>query len=141
MDVVILVGRILLGAIAFGSALGGHFGATDATAAYAESRGVKNARPLVLLSGAMLLASGLMLFLGIWADLGALIFIAFLLPTAFMVHHFWTDTDEMMKQIEMTNFMKNLSITGGCLLAFALIASGGDEIGLQLVGPLFDLSL
>lgn len=141
MDIVVLVGRILLGSIAFGAALGGHFGATVATAAYAESRGVKNARPLVLFSGAMLLAAGLMLFLGIWADLGALIFIAFLLPTAFMVHHFWTDTDEMTKQAEMTNFMKNVSISGGCLLAFVLFASSGDQIGLQMVGPLFDISL
>ena len=56
-----------------------------------------------------------------------------------MVHHFWTDEDEMTKQIEMTNFMKNLSITGGALLAFALFATAGDDIGLTVTGSLFDL--
>ena len=52
MDLVALIGRILFGLLFLGSAFGGHFGATYATAGYAESRGLKGARMLVLLTGA-----------------------------------------------------------------------------------------
>ncbi|MEE8489344.1 MAG: DoxX family protein, partial [Acidimicrobiia bacterium] len=113
VDVVVLIGRVLFALIAVGSAFGGHFMATDSTAGYAESRGVKNPRAMVLISGVLLVAAAVSLIAGIYADLGALLFGSFTLLTAFMIHHFWTDDDEMTKQIEMTNFMKNLSITGG----------------------------
>ena len=140
VDVVVLIGRVLFALIAVGSAFGGHFMATDSTAGYAESRGVKNPRAMVLVSGVLLVAAAVSLIAGIYADLGALLFGSFTLLTAFMVHHFWTDDDEMTKQIEMTNFMKNLSITGGALLAFALFATAGDDIGLTVTGSFFDLS-
>ncbi len=140
VDVVVLIGRVLFALIAVGSAFGGHFMATDSTAGYAESRGVKNPRAMVLISGVLLVAAAVSLIAGIYADLGALLFGSFTLLTAFMIHHFWTDDDEMTKQIEMTNFMKNLSITGGALLAFALFATAGDDIGLTVTGSFFDLS-
>ena len=140
VDAVVLIGRVLFALIAIGSAFGGHFMATDSTAGYAESRGVKNPRAMVLVSGVLLVAAAVSLIAGIYADLGALLFGSFTLLTAFMVHHFWTDDDEMTKQIEMTNFMKNLSITGGALLAFALFATAGDDIGLTVTDSLFDLS-
>ena len=135
----VLIGRVLFALIAVGSAFGGHFMATDSTAGYAESRGVKNPRAMVLVSGVLLAAAAVSLMVGIYADLGALLFGSFTLLTAFMIHHFWTDEDEMTKQMEMTNFMKNLSITGGALLAFALFATAGDDIGLTVTGSLFDL--
>jgi uncharacterized membrane protein YphA (DoxX/SURF4 family) len=140
VDVVVLIGRVLFALIAVGSAFGGHFMATDSTAGYAESRGVKNSRAMVLISGVLLVAAAVSLIAGIYADLEALLFGSFTLLTAFMIHHFWTDDDEMTKQIEMTNFMKNLSITGGALLAFALFATAGDDIGLTVTGSFFDLS-
>jgi len=37
--------------------------------------------------------------------------------------------------------MKDLALAGGSLLAFALFASSGDEIGLQITDSLFDISL
>ena len=140
VDAVVLIGRVLFALIAIGSAFGGHFMATDSTAGYAESRGVKNPRAMVLVSGVLLVAAAVSLIAGIYADLGALLFGSFTLLTAFMVHHFWTDDDEMTEQIEMTNFMKNLSTTGGALLAFALFATAGDDIGLTVTGSFFDFS-
>jgi hypothetical protein len=65
----------------------------------------------------------------------------FLVPTAFMVHNLWRDDDAMTRQIEMSGFMKDLALAGGSLLAFALFASSGDEIGLQITDSLFDISL
>jgi uncharacterized membrane protein YphA (DoxX/SURF4 family) len=106
VDLAAPIGRILSSLLFLGSAFGGHFGATDATAGYAESRGVKGARMLVLLSGAQLAAGALMVLLGTSADLGALRNAAFTLPTAFLIHHFWTDQDPMTQQMEMTQFMR-----------------------------------
>jgi uncharacterized membrane protein YphA (DoxX/SURF4 family) len=141
VDLVALIGRILFSLLFLGSAFGGHFGATDATAGYAESRGLKGARMLVLLTGAQLAAGGLMVLLGIWADLGALLIAAFTLAAAFLIHHFWTDQDPMVRQMEMTQFMKDIALTGAALLVFVLYAVFGDELGFQIVDPLFDLSL
>jgi hypothetical protein len=47
----------------------------------------------------------------------------------------------MTRQIEMSGFMKDLALAAGSLLAFALCASSGDEIGLQITDSLFDISL
>ena len=139
MDVVVLVGRILFGLIAVGSALGGHFGAVAETAAYAESRtSIKNARSLVILTGVWLLIAGVSIIGGIYPDLGSLMFAAWLLAVAFLVHHFWTDTDPMVRTGEMTNFMKNLSLTGGSLIAFAYFVTVGEAGPFQVTANLFD---
>ncbi len=59
MSFVILIGRILFGLIFVGSGAAGHLMQTDATAGYAESRGVSNAKVLVQISGVLILAAGL----------------------------------------------------------------------------------
>lgn len=139
MSVVILIGRILFSMIFVGSALGGHLGQTEGTAAYAESRGVPNSKLLTQLSGALILLGGLGVILGIWMDLAALGIAAYSLVTAFMVHHFWTDEDEMVKQGEMTNFMKNLAIAGGAIILFGFFAVVGDALGLTITGPVISV--
>ncbi len=139
MDILVLIGRILFVLIALGSALGGHFGSLDATTGYAESRGYKNARFWVLASGVWLLLSGVSVLFGIFPDLGALMFAVFALAAAFTVHHFWTDEDPMTKQMEQAQFMKNLAIAGGGLIAFAYFVTVGDAAAFQVTGPLFDL--
>jgi len=82
---------------------------------------------------------GLAVVLGIWADLAVLGLVAYSLIAAFMVHHFWTDTDPMVQQTEMSGFMKNLSIAGGGIILFGFLASIGDSAGLMITDPLFDL--
>ena len=140
MDVVALIGRILFSLLFLGSGFAGHFGATAAMAGYGESRGLKNARFLVLLSGVQIAAGGLMVLLGIWVDLGALLIAVFTLAAAFLIHHFWTDQDPMQRQMEMTQFMKDIALTGGALILFVLYAGFGDELGFQIVDPLWSLS-
>jgi putative oxidoreductase len=44
---------------------------------------------MVPLSGAMLLAGGLLIAIGLWPDLGALLLAAFLLPVAYYMHAYW----------------------------------------------------
>ncbi len=141
MSFVILIGRILLGLIFVGAGMAGHLKETDATSGYGASRGVPNARLLTQISGVLIFAAGLGVIFGVFADLAALGIAAYALIAAFMVHHFWTDDDPMTQQIEMTNFMKNLSIAGGALILFAFLAAAGPSVDFMITDPVFDFSL
>ncbi|WP_158840871.1 DoxX family protein [Saccharothrix deserti] len=136
MDVIALVGRILFVFVFFGSAIG-HFTQTGAMAGYAASKGVPAAKIVTLGTGALQIVGALMLLLGVWADLGALLLVIFLLPTAFLMHPFWKETDPQAKQMAMTQFSKDLSLAGAALLFFGLYAGAGSELGLTVTGPLF----
>ncbi|MBT8201610.1 MAG: DoxX family protein [Acidimicrobiia bacterium] len=137
MDVVILIGRILLSMIFIGSGSAGHLMSSDETAAYAESRGVPNAKLLTQLSGIGMLAAGIGVAFGIWADLAVLGIVGYSLIAAFMVHHFWTDDDPMVQQAEMSGFMKNLAIAGGGLILFGFLQLN-DGVGLTFTDNLFN---
>jgi uncharacterized membrane protein YphA (DoxX/SURF4 family) len=139
MSVVILIGRILFALIFVGSGSAGHLMQTEGTAGYAESRGVPSSKVLTQLSGVLIFVGGAGIILGIWADLAALGLVAYSLISGFMVHHFWTDQDPTTKQLEMSMFMKNLSIAGGGLILFGFLAAAGDGVDLMITDPLFDL--
>jgi putative oxidoreductase len=74
----------------------------------------------VLLAGAtaFLLLGGLSVLLGIRASWGALLLIVFLVPAALIFHDFW-HYDGQIKQLQMANFMKNIALAGGLLMAVA----------------------
>jgi uncharacterized membrane protein YphA (DoxX/SURF4 family) len=133
--IVLLIGRILYALIFVGAGFAAHLQQTTVTAAYAEARGVKQARLLTRLSGVAIVVGGLGVMLGVFIDVAALIVVAFSLAAAFMVHHFWTD-EQMMQQIEMSMFMKNMSMVGGGLILFAAAVNGAD-LGPTLTDPLF----
>lgn len=140
MESLVLVGRVLFSAVFVGSAVGGHFASTKETAQYGEMRGLPNARILVLVSGVWIGAGGVMMALGIYPDLAGLMVAAYCLVAAFWVHHFWTD-EGMMQTMEMTNFMKNISLAGAGIALFALFATVGQDLGLQVTGSLFSFDL
>lgn len=135
MSIVFLIGRILYALIFIGSGINGHLLQTDATAGYAESRGVPNARLLTQISGVLITLGGVGVILGVWIDLAALGLALYTLVAAFLVHHFWTDEGQT-QVAEMTNFMKNLSIAGGGLMLFALTGAGFDP-GFTITDGLF----
>ena len=136
MDIVFLAARILFAVIFIASGFA-HFANRKAMAEYATAMGVPAPGPGVLVSGAMILAGGLMILLGIWADLGALLLIAFLLPTTLIMHAFWKHEDPQMAQAEQVSFLKNISLTGGALAFFWLFVEYGSDLPLTITGPLF----
>ncbi|WP_328876747.1 DoxX family protein [Streptomyces sp. NBC_00287] len=138
MDVLVLIGRILFSALFIVSAVG-HLTQTKAMAGYATSRGVPAAVPAVLGSGVLLLAGGLSVLLGVWADLGALLLVIFLVPTAVLMHAFWKETDPQARQMEMVHFQKDMALAGAALMLFGFVAHVGGALGLTLTGPLFDI--
>lgn len=136
MDVVALIGRILFVVLFLGSGFA-HLTQTQAMAGYASSKGVPAAKLATQASGVMIIIGAVMLLLGVWADLGALLLVVFLLPTAVLMHAFWKETDAQAKQLEMIQFQKDMALGGAALLIFALIVKLGDGLGLTVTGPLF----
>jgi uncharacterized membrane protein YphA (DoxX/SURF4 family) len=138
VDIIVLIGRILFVVLFLYSSLG-HLTATDQLAGYAASRGVPAAKAATLVSGLLLLAGGLMILLGVWADLGALLLVIFLVPTAYLMHGFWRDSGEA-RMNEQVQFNKDLALAGASLMLFAFFAHVGDDLGLTITGPLFSIS-
>ncbi|MFI6869758.1 DoxX family protein [Nocardia sp. NPDC050406] len=137
MDVVVLIGRILFVVLFLSSGIG-HLTQADGMAGYAQSKGVPMPKLAVQVSGVVLVLGALMVLFGVWADLGALLLVVFLLPTAFLMHAFWKEADAMAKQNEMIQFNKDVSLAGAALALFAFFAHTA-ELGLTVTGPLFSL--
>ena len=139
MDIIVLIGRILFAYLMLTSAYA-HFGQRKAMAGYAGSKGVPAPMAGVLAGGVLLAAGGLMVLLGIWADLGALLLVVFLLPTAVLIHGFWKEKDPQARMMETVQFGKDVALGGASLMLFALFSFAGDNLGLTITGPLFHLS-
>ena len=135
MDVVVLIGRILFAVLFVGSAFG-HLSQSEMMGGYAASKGVPAARAAVIVSGLLILAGSLMVAIGIWADLGALLLVVFLIPTAVIMHGPWK-AEEEQKQMEQTQFLKDLALAGAALALFAFFATNPD-LGLTVTDPLFE---
>lgn len=125
MDILLLIGRVLFSLIFLASAMG-HFKNADGMAGYAASKGVKGAKPLVQLTGLMLVLGAFSVLLGVYAQYGVLLLIAFLIPTTFIMHAFWKETDPMAKMNEQIAFFKNLGLIGGGLFLYVLLESMTD---------------
>ncbi|MCP3757050.1 DoxX family protein [Streptomyces sp. TBY4] len=139
MDVLVLIGRVLFALIFLGSAVA-HLTKTQAMGAYAASRGVPAAVPATITSGLVILAGGLSIALGIWADLGALLLAAFAFTAAVLMHGFWREEDPQARQTEQTHFLKDTALGGAALMLIAFFSYVGDDLGLTITGPLFDIS-
>jgi uncharacterized membrane protein YphA (DoxX/SURF4 family) len=125
MNAVLLVGRVLFALIFINSGIG-HLTKTAAMTGYAQYKKVPAAKLSVIVSGIMILVGGLYIVLGFYADLGALLIAAFLIPTALIMHAFWKETDATAKQNETIGFFKDLALAGAALIIFAVLRGGAD---------------
>lgn len=109
------LGRLLFSAIFIFSGLN-HLMQYSSMVGYARGIGLPRPELAIIGSGILLLVGGLSVLLGLFARLGAALLAIFLVASAFMVHHFWTFTNPMEAQLQMVNFMKNISLAGASLL-------------------------
>ncbi len=123
MDILFLIGRILFSSLFIMSGIN-HIAKLNDMTAYAESKGVPSARLAVIVSGIVILLGGLGVLLGFQLALSAILLFLFLIVTSFMMHNFWAIDDPQMKMVEMTQFMKNMVIAGGCLIILWLTQQG-----------------
>lgn len=114
-DEVLLLGRILFSLVFLGSGIG-HLTQTEGSAQYAAYKKVPSAKLAVQVSGVLMILGAAAVILGIWMDLAGLLLAILVLVMAFMMHRFWEETDAQTKQVEMAQFMKNVSIAGAGLI-------------------------
>jgi putative oxidoreductase len=137
VDVVFLIGRIVFALVFLFSGATVHLIQARQGIEYARMYRVPAPEVLVPLSGVMAVVGALSVILGIWADLGALLLIAFLLPVAFFMHAFWRETDQQMKANQMAHFLKNMALAGGALILFYAYNQLQGAAGLTITDPLF----
>ena len=92
----------------------------------------------VPLSGVAIVAGGLSIGLGVFADLGALVVAVFLLPTAYFIHAFWKEKDEQGKDSQIGHFQKNIALAGAALLVFYVFNQLQGDAPMSLPNPLFE---
>ena len=113
MKYIVLLGRILYSLMFLSS---GQPLFSGVAVGYASSQGVPLASFLVPFSGVIAIVGGLLIVLGYKTKLGAWLIVAFLIPVTFTMHAFWKETDPMQKQMQISNFLKNISMLGGAFL-------------------------
>ena len=87
--------------------------------------GLENPEKLVRINAATQLIGGLALATGKLPRLSALVLAGSLVPTTYIGHPFWSETDKASRNAQQIHFLKNLSMLGGLLLAAA--DTGGRE--------------
>ena len=89
------------------------------TADYMAAEGIP--LPSVFLAGAVVfeLVGGVSVLVGLKTRVGALLLVIFLIPTTLIFHDFWS-YEGMEQEMQMINFMKNLSIMGGLFVVMGL---------------------
>ena len=87
--------------------------------------GLNDPEKLVRINGATQLLGGLALATGRLPRLSALALAGSLVPTTYIGHAFWSESDQGARQQQQIQFLKNLSMLGGLMLAAA--DTGGRE--------------
>ncbi|NIM49863.1 MAG: DoxX family membrane protein [Gemmatimonadales bacterium] len=110
-----LIGRILFSMMFIGSGMMRLFKLND-MAAYAQTRGAPAPKAATVVTGLIMLVGGVLVLLGWHRFIGAGLIAIVVLLTAFTLHGFWKETDPVVKQNEMSHFLKDLALCGAALL-------------------------
>lgn len=129
MDELWLIGRILFCALFIASGIG-QLVDLEGSTRYATAKSIGPARTGVIASAVALIIGGVSVLFGIWGDLGALLLVITLIPLTFLMHQFWAERDPIAKQTELSMFMKNIALIGGCVLLFSWFARDTFGFGL-----------
>lgn len=113
-----LAGRILIVTIFLMSAIGNKIPNFNGVASYMASEGVPMPQ-LMLVGGILFLIAGsLSVVTGFRSNIGAGMLLAFLILATYFFHDFWNFEGDMRQQ-QMIQFMKNLSLMGTMLFLMA----------------------
>ncbi len=122
-----LLGRLMIATIFLMSAVGNKIPKFNDVATYMASEGVP--LPQVMLAGAIvfLIAGSLSVIAGFKIRLGAALLLVFLVLATYYFHDFWK-FEGQEQQLQMIQFMKNLSLMGTMVF---LIANGAGAMSLD----------
>ncbi len=123
LDLLLILGRVLFGALWIGAGFG-HFKSLEAMTGYAKYKKLPAAKLGVIGSGLTFLVGGILIVLGTWVDLAALLIAVTVILAAIIFHQYWKETDANTKMQEMMAFNKDMALGGAALILFALVAGG-----------------
>jgi putative oxidoreductase len=135
MDVVFLIGRILFALLFVISGATNHLSRQGVE--YARAYNAPAPEILVPGSGVAIIVGGVLIALGIWGDLGALVIAAFLVGITPIMHAYWKETDAESRALQQVQFTKNVALLGGALILFYAYNQLQGEAGLSITDPLF----
>lgn len=101
-----------------------HFAKLEAMTGYAQYKKLPAAKLGVMVNGLFFLVGGILIVIGTYVDLGALLIAITLVLAAFIFHNFWKESDANTKMQEQIAFNKDISLAGAALMLFALVNSG-----------------
>lgn len=77
---------------------------------------------------AWLIAASVSVALGIWPDVGSLMFVAFLVPATVFLHWFWSIEDPALRRTQESAFYRNVMMLGASVVMFGTFASLGEAL-------------
>ena len=117
MDILVFIGRILFSAIFIGSGVQ-HITRVGMMSPHAGAKGVPAPNIMVRLAGAVVFVGGISILLGVHARIGAALLVIFLIPTAIVMHNYWTLSDPRARANDQAHFFKDLALAGAALLVW-----------------------
>jgi putative oxidoreductase len=135
MNVIFVIGRVLFSLIFARSGLQ-HLRDDGTMAGYAKAKGAPAPNLTVPLTGVMILAGAISIALGLWADVGALLIVAFLIPTALIMHAYWKLDDPQERAMDAAHFYKDVALLGAAIVIFYLYSQFQD-VPASLTNALF----
>lgn len=125
-DTVLLLARVMLGAIFVQSGFGKLTGLAGFTASM-EGMGVPMASVAAPIGACVEFFGGLAIVLGAWTALAAILVAGFTVAASLIAHRFW-DAPADQRMMQTIQFMKNVAIVGGLL---TLVAAGPGRFSLD----------
>lgn len=112
----LLLGRVIFGGYFLYNGIN-HFLNRGQLAGYAGAKGVPAANVAVPGSGVLMILGGLSLLTGYKPKIGSALITTFLAGVTPTMHAFWKDENPQERQADMINFMKNVALVGGAMIA------------------------
>jgi len=125
-DVILLLGRVALGAIFVKSGLQKLI-ALSAFAASLASRGVPQSSVWAVVGATVEFVGGILIVTGLRTREASLLMVLFVIVATGISHRYWEFADAA-RRLQESQFFKNLSIIGGFVLLFA---TGSGRFGLD----------
>ncbi len=119
MEIILIIGRILFGGYFFMMGVN-HFTKKTAMVEYAQSKKLPSPKMSVASSGLLLILAGLGVAFNTYTQTSLLMLVVFLIPTSFLIHGFWKESDPNMKMVDMQHFLKNMALIGAVLMLYAI---------------------
>jgi uncharacterized membrane protein YphA (DoxX/SURF4 family) len=135
LDLLGLVGRLLFLVVFVRGGYAGSINLSN-TIAVAARAGAPLASVTVPASQVLQWVGIVSVALGIWADVGAVCLLLFLIPVTYWTHGFWR-LEGQPRQAQTGNFLRNLTYLGGVLLILHAALAGA--LPLTVTGPLLTI--